>query len=112
LYPSQIGNAVTVARPKRVGACPPGARSAGASHEKSRPCARVRSPPLGERVADAFAESARAGNELALRVLPGGGPAVFVALSCSMAGPNPSWKDQQAHATTDEEVVRNLDSTH
>ena len=59
-----------------------------------------------------FAESARTGNELALRVLSGGGPAVFVALSCPMAGPDPSGKDQQAHATTDEEVVRNLDPTH
>src|ERR1044072_7008071 len=66
----------------------------------------------GECVADAFAESARTGKELALRVVPGGGPAVFVALSCPMAGPDPSRKDQQAPATTDEEVVRNLDPTH
>ncbi|BBJ46964.1 hypothetical protein SSPO_096820 [Streptomyces antimycoticus] len=67
---------------------------------------------LGECVADAFAASARTGKELALRVVPGGGPAVFVALSCSMVGLNLSWKDQQAHATTDEEVVRNLGPTH
>ncbi|EFL23793.1 putative fructokinase [Streptomyces himastatinicus ATCC 53653] len=33
------------------------------------------------------------------------------ALTCSVAGPNPPWQDQLAQFTTDEDVVRHLDST-
>ncbi|KMS84637.1 hypothetical protein ACZ91_46320 [Streptomyces regensis] len=56
---------------------------------------------LGECVADAFVESASASSELALRVLPGGGPAnTAVALTCSVAGPNPPWQSRPGQLVT------------
>ncbi|MFH9001939.1 carbohydrate kinase [Streptomyces afghaniensis] len=37
--------------------------------------------------------------------------AQVAALTCSVAGPNPPWQDQLAQLSTDEGVVRHLDST-
>jgi fructokinase len=58
---------------------------------------------LGGRLTDLRLDDVEAACLFATRV---------AALTCSAAGPNPPWQDQLAPLTTDEAVVRHLDSTH